>query len=69
MALHGGYSKAHNAPDGGLIVELHLPHAGTALGSIPRREGATNRTGVVPQALPSANVALETGRISSTLHS
>ena len=25
MALHGGHSKAHNAPDGGLIIELYIP--------------------------------------------
>jgi two-component system, OmpR family, sensor kinase len=27
MALHGGHSTARNAPDGGLIVELHFPQA------------------------------------------
>jgi two-component system sensor histidine kinase CpxA len=41
MALHGGYSKAPNAPDGGLIVELHFPHAEMPLGSIPGREATT----------------------------
>jgi len=30
MALHGGYSKARNASDGGLIVELCFPKAGGA---------------------------------------
>jgi two-component system sensor histidine kinase CpxA len=69
MALHGGYSKAHNAPGGGLIVELHLPHAGMPLGPIPGKEAATNPVHVVPAALLSAKVAAETGRISSTLHS
>ena len=69
MALHGGYSKAHNAPDGGLIVELHFPHAGMPLGPIPGKEAATNTAHVVPAALLSAKVAAETGRISSTLHS
>jgi two-component system, OmpR family, sensor kinase len=27
MALHGGHARAQNAPDGGLIVELHFPQA------------------------------------------
>jgi signal transduction histidine kinase len=43
MALHGGYAKAYNAPGGGLIVELHLPHAGMPSGSIPGRRATTNR--------------------------
>lgn len=30
MALHGGYSKARNASDGGLVVELYFPNDGLA---------------------------------------
>jgi len=69
MALHGGYAKAHNAQDGGLIVELHFPHAGMPLGPIPGKEAATNPAHVVPAALLSAKVAAETGRISAALPS
>ena len=56
MALHGGYAKAHNARDGGLIVELHFPHAGMPSGSTAGREATTNPTCAVAEALPSARV-------------
>jgi two-component system sensor histidine kinase CpxA len=57
MALHGGYAKAHNAPDGGLIVELHFPHAGMPSGSIAGREATTNPTCPVPEVLASSTVS------------
>jgi signal transduction histidine kinase len=50
MALHGGYSKAHNAPDGGLTMELHFPLAGMSLRPVPGMGATTNPAGVVSTA-------------------
>jgi two-component system OmpR family sensor kinase len=63
MALHGGYAEAHNAPDGGLIVELHFPHAGMASGSVAGREATTRPTCTVEEIAPSARVEGPTRRI------
>jgi two-component system OmpR family sensor kinase len=56
MALHGGHSKAHNAPDGGLIVELHLPQAAMPSGEILGEGATTNPTYIDRASLQSAQV-------------
>jgi two-component system sensor histidine kinase CpxA len=63
MALHGGYAKARNVPGGGLIVELHFPHAAMPLAPIPGKWATTNPTCVVPEPLPSTKVEGPAGRI------
>jgi two-component system, OmpR family, sensor kinase len=54
MALHGGHSRARNAPDGGLIVELHLPHA--IVPSEPLSDAATDSNLVDQPVVLSAQV-------------
>jgi two-component system OmpR family sensor kinase len=44
MALHGGHSKAHNAPGGGLVVELHFPQTRMHSGSMARQGSGTDLT-------------------------
>jgi two-component system OmpR family sensor kinase len=44
MALHGGHAKAENAPDGGLIIELHFPQATMSCESIADGKHTTNPT-------------------------
>jgi two-component system, OmpR family, sensor kinase len=56
MALHGGHSKACNAPDGGLIVELHLPLHRMPSGPIPGKGSTPNPTSAAPASLLSAHL-------------
>jgi two-component system OmpR family sensor kinase len=56
MALHGGHSKAHNAPDGGLIIELYIPRAQASSLPISGQEAISNTTLAARAALLSAQV-------------
>jgi signal transduction histidine kinase len=47
MALHGDHAKAHNAPDGGLAIELHFPQVHIAQTMTPGGRMAL-RAGTVP---------------------
>ncbi len=56
MALHGGHSTARNAPDGGLIVELHFPQAGITSCPIAGNGSATAPAAIARAPLMSAPV-------------
>jgi hypothetical protein len=56
MALHGGHSKAHNAPGGGLIIELYIPRAQASSLPISGQEAVSNTTLAARAALLSAQV-------------
>jgi two-component system sensor histidine kinase CpxA len=51
MALHDGNVRAYNDPDGGLIVELHLPRDGIHSGTTQRKRSGTNLNFASPASL------------------
>jgi two-component system sensor histidine kinase CpxA len=61
MALHGGHAKAHNAPDGGLIVELHFPQAEMPAMPLSGSRSTPNLGFIASASLPSAQFESSTG--------
>lgn len=52
MALHRGYAKARNSPDGGLVVELCFPEGGMSrISMVNSVELALGRQGVDDQPI------------------
>ena len=64
MALHGGHTEAHNAPDGGLIIELYIPRAQASSLPISGQEAISNTTLGARAALLSARVYRIAGNTS-----